>query len=102
MTEGVWKGLRHLGDWTATHWREPDLSIWEPRQEPKHFVFSTVMAWVALNRGARIAADLGLPGDTARWQRQAAPVHADGLQRRWDPVRQTFVQASRQPQPAAP
>src|SRR2546426_6762486 len=39
MTEGVWKVLRELVDWTATHWREPDLSIWEPRQEPKHFVF---------------------------------------------------------------
>src|SRR5205823_3673852 len=43
MTEGVWKVLQHLVDWTATHWREPDLSIWEPRQEPKHFVFSKVM-----------------------------------------------------------
>ena len=98
MTEGVWKVLQHLVDWTATHWREPDLSIWEPRQEPKHFVFSKVMAWVALNRGARIAADLGLPGDTARWQREAELVHAEVLERGWDPVRQTFVQVYGEPQ----
>src|SRR2546425_2453816 len=87
MTEGVWKVLRELVDWTATHWREPDLSIWEPRQEPKHFVFSKVMAWVALNRGARIAVELGLPGDTARWRREAEALHAEVLERGWDPVR---------------
>src|SRR5947207_1398147 len=98
MTEGVWKVLQHLVDWTATHWREPDLSIWEPRQEPKHFVFSKVMAWVALNRGARIAADLGLSGDTPRWQREADLVHAEVLERGWDPVRQTFVQVYGEPQ----
>src|SRR5205807_868360 len=78
--------------------RDPDLSIWEPRQEPKHFVFSKVMAWVALSRGARIAADLGLPGDTARWQREAELVHAEVLERGWDPVRQTFVQVYGEPQ----
>src|SRR3989454_11389683 len=84
MTEGVWKVLRELVDWTATHWREPDLSIWEPRQEPKHFVFSKVMAWVALNRGTRIAVELGLPGDTARWRREAEALHAEVLERGWD------------------
>src|SRR5207249_1296985 len=47
MTEGVWKAVRDLVDWAAAHWQEPDWSIWEPRHEPKHHVFSKVMAWVA-------------------------------------------------------
>jgi GH15 family glucan-1,4-alpha-glucosidase len=98
MTEGVWKVLRELVDWTAGHWRDPDQSIWEPRQEPRHFVFSKVMAWVALDRGARIAGELGLPGDTERWQREADLVRAEVLERGWDAARQTFVQVYGEPQ----
>lgn len=98
MTEGVWDTLRALVDWTAAHWREPDWSIWEPRLEPKHYVFSKVMAWVALDRGVRIATELNLPGDAARWQQEADAVHADVLERGWDPARETFVQAYGEPQ----
>jgi GH15 family glucan-1,4-alpha-glucosidase len=93
MSEGAWKMFRGLVDWTADHWREPDHSIWEPRLEPRHYVFSKVMAWVALDRGARIARDLGLAGDVDRWRREAAALHAEVLDRGWDPERQTFVQA---------
>ena len=93
VTEGLWKTLRDLVDWTAVHWREPDFSIWEARAEPKHYVYSKVMAWAALNRGSRIATRLGLPGDVSRWEREAAALRADVLKKGWDPKRQTFVQA---------
>ncbi|MGH7754348.1 MAG: glycoside hydrolase family 15 protein, partial [Gemmatimonadales bacterium] len=98
MTEGVWKVVRDLVDWTAGHWREPDWSIWEARLEPKHYVFSKVMAWTALNEGVRIATDLNHPGDAGRWAREADALHADVLEKGWDPVRQTFVQVYGEPQ----
>ncbi len=87
VTEGLWKTLRDLVDWTAVHWREPDFSIWEAREQPKHYVYSKVMAWAALNRGSRIARRLGLPGDIARWEREAAALRAEVLQKGWDPER---------------
>ena len=98
VTEGLWKVLRDLVDWTAAHWREPDLSIWENRQEPKHYVFSKVMAWVALDRGVRIASQRSLPGDIQRWQREADALRAEVLERGFDATRQTFVQAYGEPQ----
>jgi len=98
MTEGTWKVLRDLVDWTAGHWRGPDSGIWEPRSAEKQYVHSKVMAWVALDRGARIATELNLPGDAERWGREAAAVHAEVLERGWDPARQTFVQAYGEPQ----
>ena len=98
VTEGLWKVLRDMVDWTAAHWREPDFSIWENRQEPKQYVFSKVMAWVALDRGVRIASRLSLPGDPARWQREADALRAEVLERGYDPARQTFVQAYGEPQ----
>ena len=97
VTEGLWKTLRDLVDWTAVHWREPDFSIWEARSEPKHYVYSKVMAWAALNRGSRIARRLGLPGDVTRWEREAAALRADVLRHGWDPARRTFVQAYGEP-----
>jgi GH15 family glucan-1,4-alpha-glucosidase len=98
MTEGLWNVLRDLVDWTASHWRRPDWSIWEARQEPRHYVFSKVMAWVALNRGARLAEQMKLPGDAARWNTQAAELHAEVMRHGWDAARQTFVQAYGEPQ----
>jgi len=85
-------------DWTATHWREPDFSIWEARGEPKHYVFSKVMAWAALDRGARIATRLQLPAVADAWRREARAVHAAVLERGWDPGRRAFVQAFGEPQ----
>jgi GH15 family glucan-1,4-alpha-glucosidase len=35
-------------------WSEPDQGIWEIRGEPRHFTYSKVMAWVALDRVIRI------------------------------------------------
>ena len=80
-------------DWTAVHWREPDFSIWEARAKPRHYVYSKVLAWTALTRGRRIAKRLGLPGDLARWEREAAALRADVLRNGWDPRQQSFVQA---------
>ena len=98
VTEGLWKVLRELVDWTAAHWREPDYSIWEARQDPKHYVFSKVMAWVALDRGARIAERLQLAAEVDRWRREARAVQLEVLEKGWDAERGTFVQVYGEPQ----
>jgi len=98
VSEGLWKVIRDLVEWTASQWRRPDFSIWEPRLAPKHHVFSKVMAWVALDRGVSLARALSLPGDPDRWQREADLLHAEVLDRGWDASRQTFVQAYGEPQ----
>ena len=98
VTEGLWKVLRQLVDWTAAHWREPDYSIWEARQEPKHYVFSKVMAWAALDRGARLAERLQLAADVEGWRREARAVHAEVQAKGWDAERGTFVQVYGEPQ----
>ena len=36
-------------------WRAPDQGIWEARGEPKHYVSSKLMCWVALDRAGRLA-----------------------------------------------
>ena len=46
----------------ASAWHLPDQGIWEARDEPKHYVSSKLMCWVALDRATRLAKDRGRRG----------------------------------------
>ena len=48
-----------LADSAAARWHQPDNGIWEVRGEPRHFVHSKVMCWVALDRAITLADLLG-------------------------------------------
>jgi GH15 family glucan-1,4-alpha-glucosidase len=60
--------------------RQPDQGIWESRGEPHHYVASKVMCWVALNRGARLAARRGYDSLADEWRLVANDIHADVLE----------------------
>lgn len=93
MTEGTWRVLRGLVDWVSCNWHLPDSSIWEVRGEARHYVFSKVMSWVALDRGIGMAEELGLSGDTAAWRASRETLHAEIMERGWSERKQSFVQA---------
>ena len=50
-----WEFLCGIVEQVATRWTEPDEGIWEVRDSRHHFVSSKVMAWVAVDRGIRLA-----------------------------------------------
>jgi GH15 family glucan-1,4-alpha-glucosidase len=52
----TWRAVRAFADLVARRWREPDAGVWEVRGEAAHYVHSKLMAWLALDRAARIAA----------------------------------------------
>jgi GH15 family glucan-1,4-alpha-glucosidase len=60
-------------------WREPDQGIWEARGEPRHYVSSKLMGWVALDRAAKLAEIRGAPERAATWRDGAEEVRADIL-----------------------
>jgi GH15 family glucan-1,4-alpha-glucosidase len=61
-------------------WREPDQGIWEARGEPRHYVSSKLMCWVAMDRGARLAERRGEQDLSESWQRTADEIRADILE----------------------
>ncbi|MGW0177506.1 glycoside hydrolase family 15 protein [Rhodococcus sp. NPDC003322] len=73
----AWTLVTSLVEGAVAAWRERDRGIWEMRGEPHHFTASKVMCWVALDRGARLAADRGDATDAARWRAIADEIHAD-------------------------
>jgi GH15 family glucan-1,4-alpha-glucosidase len=47
--------IRYQVEAAIDAWPQPDQGIWESRGEPKHYVSSKLMIWVAVDRGARLA-----------------------------------------------
>ena len=45
----------------ADPWTEPDMSIWEVRNNKRRFTYSQVMLWVAFDRGLRLSEKRCLP-----------------------------------------
>jgi GH15 family glucan-1,4-alpha-glucosidase len=89
----LWRFLAGVVDAAARRWREPDRGIWEVRGEPRHFVQSKVMCWVALDRGIRIASQEGLVGDIEGWTRARDAIQAAVEQSGYDADRGVFVRA---------
>ncbi len=91
--DDAWALQQQLVAYVEEHWREPDEGIWEVRGPRRHFTYSKVMAWVALDRAARAGELSGLPGDTRRWRRVADEIHDDVCARGYDPALGSFVQS---------
>jgi GH15 family glucan-1,4-alpha-glucosidase len=81
IPERLWPVLVDQVECAAKVWREPDQGIWETRGEPRHYVSSKLMCWVALDRGARLAERRSEEECATRWQGLADEVKADILQR---------------------
>ncbi|HEY5976358.1 MAG TPA: glycoside hydrolase family 15 protein [Solirubrobacterales bacterium] len=62
-------------------WPAPDQGIWESRGEPKHYVSSKLMIWVAVDRGMRLARNNGLDEFADKWQKVADEMHAEICER---------------------
>ncbi|HSJ64561.1 MAG TPA: glycoside hydrolase family 15 protein [Gemmatimonadaceae bacterium] len=85
--------LSRVADQASVAWPTPDEGIWEVRREPRHYVYSKVMAWVALDRAIRLTMRTGMRGNVARWTRERDTVHAHVLAHGYDQELGAFVQA---------
>ncbi len=88
-----WRLLTKIVDWVADNWHRPDHGIWEIRTEPRHYIYSKVMCWVALDRAIDMAATLGEPESIANWRKQREAIHAEVLERGYDRAKGAFVQS---------
>ena len=93
VTAELWGFLTQVADRAAAAWMEPDYGIWEVRGGKRHFVYSKLMVWVALDRAIRLAWKLGLPGNVDSWRRARGEVRAAILERGYDPDLGAFVQS---------
>ena len=81
IPERLWPVLKDQVECAARVWCEPDQGIWEARGEPRHYVSSKLMCWVAMDRGARLAERRGDEELAESWQTIADEISEDILER---------------------
>lgn len=76
----------------AARWHQKDQGIWEIRGEPREFVHSKVMCWVALDRAIRMADLLDARHHVPRWSRVRDEIREAVLEHGYNPSRKAFTQ----------
>ncbi len=79
IPERLWPVLKDQVLGAERVWKQPDQGIWEARGEPRHYVSSKLMCWVALDRGARLAERRGNDEQAQSWQAVADEIKDDIL-----------------------
>ena len=89
----LWTRLRTLINWVCDNWRREDEGIWEVRGGRRHFVYSKLMCWVAVDRGLRLAEKRSFPADRERWLAIRDEIYEEIMQKGWSDERGAFVQS---------
>ena len=91
--EELWSITKGIVWVVAAHWEEPDKGIWEFRSEDRHFTFSKMLCWVAIDRAIKIAKKLNKPHNVDKWTPLAQAIEDDILQNAWNEEVQAFTQS---------
>ena len=87
-----WDEVKFMADRTVEGWREPDHGIWELRDEPRHFLYSKLLCWVALDRAVRLSRDMHDGGDVEGWRRSREEIRSAILEEGYDEKLGAFTQ----------
>jgi GH15 family glucan-1,4-alpha-glucosidase len=85
--------LARLADAAAARWREPDHGIWEMRSEPREFLYSKLMCWVALDRAVALAPWIGGESRVESWSTSREEIREAILARGWSDAAKAFTQS---------
>ena len=90
--EDMFEVVKNMVNTVIADWEKPDKSIWEIRGPEKHFVFSKIMCWVAMDRAVSIAKLLYKEDIAGSWLEVADAIKADVLAKGWKEEIQSFSQ----------
>jgi GH15 family glucan-1,4-alpha-glucosidase len=85
--------LAAAADTAASRWQEKDQGIWEIRGEPRDFLYSKLMCWVALDRAIALARELGAGDRVSGWTAARDEIRVAILEQGWNERAGAFTQA---------
>ncbi|WP_238007207.1 glycoside hydrolase family 15 protein [Dactylosporangium sp. AC04546] len=77
----LWPLVQSQAECATRIWKQPDQGIWEARGNPKHYVSSKLMCWIAMDRAASLAEIRGDHDLAQKWRATADEIRADILTR---------------------
>ncbi|HEU4426593.1 MAG TPA: glycoside hydrolase family 15 protein [Pilimelia sp.] len=81
-----------LADSAAQKWLAKDQGIWEVRGEARHFLYSKVMCWVALDRAIKLAGKLRATDRVGEWKRVKDEIWETVVREGWNEEAGAFTQ----------
>ncbi|KAG1884041.1 glycoside hydrolase family 15 protein, partial [Suillus subluteus] len=113
LSYDTWVLVRELVDFVVANYKKPDLSIWsvrvkrecfeakyqcpyrrEVRGKERHFTYSKIMLWVAIDRGLRLADKRSLPcPHRLQWLAARDDLYEEIMHKAWNKDMQAFGQS---------
>ncbi|MFK5972423.1 MAG: glycoside hydrolase family 15 protein [Flavobacteriaceae bacterium] len=87
---GITKGIVWI---VSNHWKEADKGIWEFRAEDRHFTFSKVLCWVAIDRAIKVARILRKTRKLEKWTQLEQEIKRDIHENAWNAKVNAFTQS---------
>jgi GH15 family glucan-1,4-alpha-glucosidase len=88
-----WDEVKFMAEQTIQRWREPDYGIWEVRGGARHFLYSKLMCWVALDRAIKMAEQTQAEADLQQWRRSREEIRRAILTEGYNEEAGAFTQA---------
>ncbi|KAF8586040.1 glycoside hydrolase family 15 protein [Ramaria rubella] len=112
LSYDIWVAVRELTDYVVAHYNQPDLSIWydrelafvprlcvdwarrEVRNRTRHFTYSKIMMWVAIDRALRLADKRSFPcPNRMQWYTARDTIYEDIMKHAWNSEERFFAQS---------
>jgi len=82
--EDLWSITKGIVWIVGNNWHEADKGIWEFRTEDRHFTFSKVLCWTALDRAIKVAEMLGKTHKIKKWEPLREEIWDDIYKNAWN------------------
>lgn len=92
-SEELWTISKSMVNIVKNNWKKADKGIWEFRTEERHFTFSKLLCWVAVDRAIKIAELLGKESDHNKWSNLRTEIHKDIYDNAWNEEAQAYTQS---------
>ncbi|MGE5411755.1 MAG: glycoside hydrolase family 15 protein [Clostridiales bacterium] len=91
ISYGFWNNLSDQINWLCENWHQKDEGIWEVRGGKRHFLYSRLMCWVALDRTIKLGAMRSFPLPEM-WKRERDKIFSSIFEDFWNGKLRAFVQ----------
>ena len=92
-SEALWTVVRGIVMIVEENWKKPDKGIWELRTEDRHFVFSKLLCWVAVDRAIKIGEVLRMGINDTKWIALREEIYQDIYENGWNEEKQAYTQS---------